>query len=164
MIKKIIGIGILVCILIFGISFYFTFVYVPSGEEFDIKYLNLEKISSKGTPQEEKVEFRERGLYTRTNFTKNNEELTYKFDVLNDGTLDAILKYKPIYLRRDMYTKKHISYHITYLDDSEINAGDEIKVGETKTFKVHIKYTNSDTVTQNSQFFESLVWLVYVRK
>ena len=164
MIKKILGIGFIVLVVFIGLWYYFTFKYVPKGEVFDIRYENVELISYKGHPETEKAEISNHGLYTRTNFTTNKEEVVYKFTATNDGTLEAKLKYNPIYLRTDMYFKKHVSYHISYLDDSEIKKGDTLNPGETKTFKVTISYSSSDLVTQNSQFYESLVWLVYVRK
>lgn len=164
MIKKILGIGFIVIVVFVSLWYYFTFKYVPKGETFDIKYSDVELLASKGTPEQEKAEIRNHGLYTRTNFTKNKEELTYTFTATNDGTLDAVLKYKPLYLRTDMYFKKHVYYRISYLDDGEVQKGDTLAPGETKTFKVTIKYSNSEFVTQNSQFYESLVWLVYVIK
>ena len=164
MIKKLIGLAILVLLVIGGISYYVDFVYVPKGQTFSIKYLNVERLNVVGSPNEEKVELTNRGLYTRTNFTYGQEELYYKFDVTNDGTLDAKLKYKPLFLKTDMYFKDNISYKITYIDDGEVLEGDSLRVGETKTFKVTIKYHTSESPTQNSQFYESLVWLVYVRK
>ena len=112
----------------------------------------------------EKAEIRSYGLYTRTNFNVSGDKLYYTFKVTNDGTLDAKLKYDPIYVKTDMYFKKHIKYRISYLDDEQIKAGDELKSGESKTIKVSIEYTSTDTPTQNSQFYESLAWLVYVRK
>ena len=164
MIKKILGISFIVVLVGTLIWYYMTFMYVPKGEEFDIKFLNIDTLKVEGSPKQEKVEFTKHGLYTRTRFTRNGEELYYKFDVMNDGTLDAVLKYDPIYTKTDMYFKKHISYKITYLDDSEVKAGDILKTGETKTFKVVIKYSESDSPTQNSEFYESSSWLIYVRK
>ena len=164
MIKKILGISFIVVLVGTLIWYYMTFMYVPNGEEFDIKFLNIDTLKVEGSPKQEKVEFTKHGLYTRTRFTRDGEELYYKFDVMNDGTLDAALKYDPIYTKSDMYFKKHISYKITYLDDSEVKAGDILKTGETKTFKVVIKYSKSDSPTQNSEFYESSSWLIYVRK
>ncbi len=164
MVKKIIGIGILVVIVLSVVWWYFTFKYVPKGEEFDLQYSNLELLNSTGEPEQEKYEIRKFGLYTRTYFNVNNEELIYTFEILNDGTLDAKLKYAPIYLRTDMYFKKHIKYDITYLDGKEIKAGDEIKSGETRAFKVKIHFNSPDVASQNAQFYESYIGLIYVRK
>ena len=164
MIKKILGIGFIVVFIGAIIWYYMTFVYVPKGEEFDIKFLNIDNIKVEGEPKQEKAEFTKNGFYTRTKFVTSDEELYYKFDVMNDGTLDAVLKFNPIFTKTDMYFKKHIKYKITYIDDSEVKAGDTLNAGETKTFKVAIKYTKSDSPTQNSEFYESNVLLVYVRK
>ena len=163
MIRKILGIGFVVLVVVTTIWWYFTFKYVPKGEEFDLQYTNLELLSSTGSPKEEKYEFRKYGFYTRTFFNVNGEELIYKFDIRNDGTLDAKLKYDPIFLRTDMYFKKHVKYTISYLDDTDVKAGDVIKEGEVKTFKVKIHYSTAEAVTQNSQFYESYVGLIFVR-
>lgn len=164
MIKKILGIGFIVLVVGISVWYYSNFVYVPKGQTFDIKFLNLERIKKEGNPNEEKIEFTKHGLYTRINFFQKKEQLVYKFDALNDGTLDAKLKYNPIFTKTDMYFKKHINYRISYLDGEEVKAGDVLKAGESTTFKVTIDYTVSDSPTQNSQFYESSVWLIYVIK
>lgn len=164
MIKKIIGICVLVLVIIYAISFYMTNIYVPSGEEFDLKYTNLRRSDAIGSPEEEKYEFTDHGFFTRTNFVKKDDQVEYVFDIVNDGTLDAVLKYDPINLSTDYYFKKHIDYKITYSDNEPIKKGDEIKVGETKTFRVHIKYNKADAATRDSQFYESNIFLWYIRK
>ena len=61
MVKKIIGIGILVVIVLSVVWWYFTFKYVPKGEEFDLQYSNLELLNSTGEPEQEKYEIRKFG-------------------------------------------------------------------------------------------------------
>lgn len=162
--KRIVGLGILVILVITSLVIVFKYVYVPKGQEFDLKFINLERTGIKGTPDTQKAEFRWLGLYTRTSFTRSNEAVEYTFDVVNDGTINAKLKYDPIYLKFDKYFKKHISYKITYKDGSEVKKGDMINAGETKTFIVTITYKNpAELSTLDSQFYESRVLLLYLQ-
>lgn len=163
--KKIIGICVGVLILVSAINFYFANFHVPRGEEFDIKYTNLRKYDRKGMPEEEKYELTDHGFFTRTNFVKQDDEVNYMFDIVNDGTLDAVLKYDPIMLSGDYYFKKHIDYKITYSNGDKIKKGDTLNVGETKSILVSIKYNSAETSTRDSQFYESnaYFWFVYKR-
>ena len=165
MIKKLIGVGILVFLVVYGCVYYFKYIYVPSGEEFDLKYSNLVSMDLVGDAQEQKVEFTNHGLYTRTKFLKSGDTVEYHFDIINDGTITAELKRDPIYLKLDQYTKKHIEYLITYLDGSKIKKGDIINPGETKSFKVKITYLrDSDFADINSTFYESNTYLMFMQK
>ena len=162
--KKIIALSILSVILVFAAVWIFKYVYVPSGQTFNIIYTNLIKKDVKGNAVDELAELTNNGFKTRTVFTKAKDGVEYLFDVVNDGTIDAKLKFAPIYLKLDQYTKKHIEYKITYADGKEIKKGDELKSGETKTIKVSITYLhNADFATQNSQFYESNTYLMYLQ-
>jgi len=162
--KKYIGIAISVIIVIYIGIFYYNNFYVPDGEEFDIKYTNLRVMESVGDPTEEKHELTDHGLYTRTNFIKNGDKVEYMFDVINDGTLDAILKYDPIQLSTDYYFKKHITYKMIYTDGTPVRKDDELNSGETKTIIVTIEYSVADFASRDSQFYESNSYLWFVRK
>ena len=152
-----------ILIIIAGVLAY-MYVYVPKGEEFDLKFTNLQRFNKSNTTEEEKAELTDHGLSTRTSFQKAGDSIDYTFDVINDGTIDAKLGFDPIKLKSDMYFKKHIKYSITYNNGSEVKKGDEIKAGETKTFKVHIEYSSkADLATIDSQFFESNIYLLYLQ-
>lgn len=162
--KKIILLVVGVILLILALIFAYKYIYVPKGEEFDLKYTNLQRTEKSNTTEEEKVELTKHGLSTRTSFQKKGDSVDYTFDVVNDGTIDAMLKANPIKLKMDMYFKNHIHYSITYGDGSEIKKGDILKSGETKTFKVRIMYeNNADLATIDSQFYESEIYLLYLQ-
>ena len=165
MIKKLISIGILVVVAIYGVTYYYKYVYVPKGQEWDLKYTNLEITGTVGNIQEEKKEFTGHGLYTRTKFLKAGDAIEYSFDIINDGTITAELKRDPIYLKLDQYTKKHIEYYILYSNGDKIKKGDTIKPGETKSFKVRLLYKSSPEFESiDSDFYESNTYLMYVQK
>ena len=160
--KKIVFLVIGVILIIIGIIFAYKYIYVPNGQEFDIKYTNLLRSNVKGSVEESKVELTKHGLATRTTFTKSGDAVDYSFDVINDGTINAKLFTNPIKLKKDMYFKKHIIYTIKYSDGNDVKKGDELKTGETKTIKVHIEYKqSSDFATMDSQFYESEIYLPY---
>lgn len=152
-------------VLLIGIGvFWFIFIRVPKGEEFDIKFTNLQKIAVNGGTTEEKIELKDNCFSTRTSFVKKGDSVEYTFDAINDGTINAKLFLDPIYLKADMYFKKHIAYSITYQNGDKVQKGDELKVGETKVFKVRLSYeNNADIATVDSQFFESKVCLLYLQ-
>ena len=162
--KKIIILVILGLIVIYALIFSFKYIYVPKGQEFDIKYTNLQRTGKVGGAQEEKAELTDHGFETRSNFQKSGDALEYTFDVVNDGTINAKLKMDPIYLKADMYLKKHIKYQITYTDGTEVKKNDELNAGETKTMKVKFTYENdADLATVDSQFYETNVYLLYLQ-
>ena len=162
--KRLILLIIAIILVIFSIFLAFKYIYVPKGQEFDIKYANLQRTGKSGGINEEKVELTEHGLATRTSFEKTGDSVDYTFDVINDGTINAKLVFDPIKLKADMYFKGHIKYSINYLDGSELKKGDELNVGETKTFKVHIEYSNTaDFASIDSQFYESNIYLPYLQ-
>ena len=110
--KKIIGVILLVLVVYLGIKA-FTLFYIPSNERFDLKYSSLQRKNEKDSGvTEEKVEFQDKVLYTRTTFSKSGDTIEYQFNILNDGTLDAKLHYDPIFLKLDYYFKKHIKYEV----------------------------------------------------
>ena len=162
--KRLILLIIGIIIIIFGLYLAYKYVYVPKGQEFDIKYTHLSKINTNGTVEEQKAELTEHGLVTRTSFTKTGDYVDYSFEVMNDGTIKAKLACDPIKLKSDMYFKGHITYTLTYEDGTDVKKGDELNPGETKTMKVHIEYKNkADLATIDSQFYESDIYLLYLQ-
>ena len=162
--KKLIILIIGVILIIAAIVLVYKFIYVPKGQEFDIKYTNLQRSNVNGGVEEQKVELTKHGLITRTSFQKTGDSVDYKFDVVNDGTINAKLGWDPIKLKSDMYFKGHITYIIKYEDGEEVKKGDELKSGETKTLSVHIEYKNkADLATIDSQFYESDIYLLYLQ-
>ena len=161
--KKKILIIIGVILLIIGIVFIYKYIYVPKGQEFDIKFTNLIRVNVKGGVDEEKVELTKHGLLTRTKFATSKDSIDYSFDIINDGTIKGKLAFNPIKLKSDMYFKKNITYTINYNDGKEIKKGDEINPGETKTVKVHIEYKNAEISTMDSQFYESEIYFMYLQ-
>lgn len=162
--KRLIILIIGIILIILGIFIWFRYIHVPKGQEFDIKYANLQREHANGVVEEQKVELTKHGLTTRTSFQKTGDSVDYMFDVINDGTINAKLGWDPIKLKSDMYFKGHILYSITYDDGTDVKKGDELITGQTRTFKVHIEYKNkADLATIDSQFYESDIYLMYLQ-
>ena len=162
--KRLILLIIGIILIILGIVFWFKFIFVPKGQEYDIKYTNLQRAKVNGAVEEQKVELTKHGLITRTSFQKTGDAVDYTFDIINDGTINAKLAMDPIKLKSDMYFKNHIVYNIQYFNGDEIKKGDELKSGETKTICVHIEYKNkADLATIDSQFYESEIYLLFLQ-
>ena len=163
-VKKIITFSIIGLIVIYALVFYFVNFFVPGGQELDVKVVNLIKKDAKGSAIDELSELTDHGIKTRTKFEKNKDGVEYVFDVVNDGTLDAKLKFGPIYLKTDQYFKNHVDYKLTYLDDTPVRKGDVINSGETQTMKVSITYNKPEFASQNAEFYESHTYLLYTKK
>ena len=163
--KKKIGLAILIALIVFIAINIYLYVYVPKGQEWDLKYSNLKIENIEGKVKSEKAELTNNGLATRCNFASDGDSISYTFDIINDGTIDAKLKIDPIQLKLDYFFKKHIKYDLHYIDGSDVKKGDMIKVGETKSFRVTLTYNQSDMgATLDSQFYESNLVLLYLQK
>ena len=162
--KRIISKLILLAIIIFlGIGYY-KYIYVPKGEIYDVKYLNLKTINSVGDISEKKLSLTDKGLNLRLGFTKINDSITYTFDITNDGTIPVKLIKDPIFFGTDIYFKKHIFYNLTDISDNQIKSGDVIEPGDTKKVKLQITYLkDADIVTQDSQNFETNLIFLYLQ-
>ena len=161
--KKIIIIVLLVIlsILVFG---YYKYIFVPKGETFRIKYVDLKK-ETNGSVSIVTEETRNYSIHTRVTFTKVGDSITYYFDILNDGSIPAKLARKPIYFGVDNIFKKYIFSQITYADDSEIKKGDVINPGERRSFKYQISYIDdsSSMPDKDGIHFESSIYLLYLQ-
>lgn len=152
---------ILLSIVVFG---YYKYIYVPSGQTFRIKYMDLKK-ETNGSVSIVKEEIRNYSFHTRVTFTKVGDSITYYFDILNDGSIPAKLIRKPIYFGVDNIFKKYIFSKITYADDSDINKGDVINPGERRSFKYQISYydDSSSLPDKDGIHFESSIYLLYLQ-
>src|SRR5574344_785690 len=129
--KKKIGILILIIIIALLGYGYYKYIYVPKGEIYDVKYLNLKTINTIGDVEEKKLELTNNGIHLRLGFTKISDSITYTFDITNDGTISSKLVKDPIFFGTDALTKKHIFYNLTDMAGNQIKSGDIIEPGDT---------------------------------
>ena len=161
--KKIIGLVIGGIILIVIGTIYFKYVYVPKGMTYRIKYENLRK-EVKGYAKEIVGELTDSGLHTRINFQKQEDSITYTFDILNDGDIPAKLFHEPYIIGKDNITKTYISRYLLYKDGSEIQKGDELKPGDKVTVEYKILYSEKELQTSpDGNHFEVTLFFPYLQ-
>lgn len=110
------------------------------------------------------------------NFQRPNDGVTYIFDVVNDGDLDAKLSNytvgHPICTGTVAETRvaderlvcDNLTYKITYQDGTQINVDDTLNVGDRKTMKVTLEF-KGDTLPQNVVNISGLgISLIYTQK
>lgn len=160
--KKILIVLLIILVILVGLGVY-KYIYVPKGEIYDIKYLNLKKSSVVGNAEEEKGELNDYGLHTRVKFLNIKDAITYTFEIVNDGTIEGKLAMDPIISGTDKYFKKHIYYELTDMSGNHITKGDIIKPGETKKVKFTVQYQSSpDIATRDSDCFETSIYFLYL--
>lgn len=162
--KKIIGLVIGGIVLIIITVCYFKYVYVPKNMTYRIKYENLRK-EIKGNSLNEVVgELTNHGLHTRLGFQIVKESITYTFDIVNDGSIDAKLLFDPIIIGKDNIFKKYVSRYLTYENGEDIKKGDTLKVGERVTVQYKIIYAEKELDTSpNGNHFEVSLYFPYVQ-
>ena len=166
-VKRIIGYIVLAIIVISVLVFLYTYYYVPAGQSFKIIYSNLQTSDPVGYVEEEMYELHDHGFRSRTKFLKPGDACEYVFDVKNDGTVDGVLKKDPIYLKLDMYTKKHVELKLTYNDKegTPVKKGDIIPAGDSVQIRVRITYKHeAEFATANSQLYETSFFFAWAPK
>lgn len=73
------------------------------------------------------------------NLSKPGDFYEFTVDVVNKGTIDAIID-KVIQSELTDKEKKYLSYSLTYDDGSKISQGDELPNKQTKTLKVRLEF------------------------
>ena len=70
---------------------------------------------------------------------KPGDKYGFKVDIVNDGTIDAMINSVAIYgLSKEQ--SKYIDYTVTYMNGSEIQEKDLLKAGQSKTIYLNINY------------------------
>ena len=109
--------------------------------------------------------------------TKPGDEISYTFDITNDGTIDAELSAftfaNPTIVGNGVNSQKdakivedNLIYTLTYADGKSINNNDELNKGETKTLKLTIGYSSNATElpTESVSVGDMDVTFVYSQK
>lgn len=161
--KKIIGLVIGgIILVIIGVN-YFKYVYVPKNKTFRIIYRDLEK-KNEGNLKEIVGELNDHGLHTRLAFEKLKQSITYKFTIINDGSIDAKLLFDPFILGKDNFLKKYVSRYLTYENGEDVKKGDTLKVGEKVTVVYRIIYAERELDTSpDGNHFEVSIYFPYVQ-
>ena len=161
--KKIIWLIIGGILLIVIGTIYFKYIYVPKGQNFRLSYLDLKK-EIKGETKEVVGELTDNGLHTRIAFQKVGDSVTYKFNILNDGTIPAKLFHDPYIFGKDNITKKYIARYLTYENGEDIKKGDTLNPGEKVTVSYRIVFNEEELSTSpDGNHFEATIIFPYLQ-
>ena len=93
-----------------------------------------------------------------------NDSVTYTFDVVNDGTLDAKLSADPTLTGLDDTTSQIVSFALTYADGTAIKANDTLDHGTTRNLKLVVSMKDIEEVQTDDQTLNLSATLLYVQK
>lgn len=89
---------------------------------------------------------------------KPKDSVTYTFDVVNNGNIDAVIKSITTPTRATL-DANDLSYSFTYFDEKDangniiatpINIGDTLKVNERRKLRLSIRYNDIDSLNQQN--------------
>ncbi len=131
------------------------------ASNWDIHFENLSAVSLSGTAVEVTAPSLDASATTISNYditlTTPGDSATYTFDVVNDGTFDALVTSTTIptptcTAAGDAIDAtnvcNHLTYTLTYADDSAIQANDALAAGATANLKLTLTYDNTITAAE----------------
>lgn len=123
------------------------------GNQWNIKYDSQTLETAKeGTAVIDSTSINEHDFSFKVNLYKPNDSVTYTFNIINAGQIDAKLE-KVILTGVSEALAKNVEYNVTWSDDAKIESGDKLNAGEAKKIKVTIKY-KSTAPAQNNETIE----------
>ena len=185
---SLIGILFITCISVIGISF--TYASITSKLSIDgyasmnsmkwsVHFQNLSNANLKGTTLEVNKPTLKNNSTSISDFEVKfmniNDGVSYIFDVINDGDLDA--KISSIVIPKPVCTSTgdtayedsslicdNLNYSLTYLDGTEIQIGDTLEKGQSKSLVLKLEYLGTK-LPQNVVGISGLsIALIYVQK
>ncbi len=138
------GIIILIVILLAGLGT-IKFIYDIRHEKIDTTYMfniNFTNLTVTEGSKQGTINFENNNLNLDVTLENPGDFYEFTLDINNKGTLDT--KISNIDLKADN-EKEILKYHLTYANGTNIEVGDILKSGETKTIKVHIEYPETNT-------------------
>lgn len=185
---SLIGILFITCVSVIGISF--TYASITSKLSIDgyasmnsmkwsVHFQNLSNANLKGTTLEVNKPTLKNNSTSISDFEVKfmniNDGVNYTFDVINDGDLDA--KISSIVIPKPVCTSTgdtayedsslicdNLNYSLTYLDGTEIQIGDTLEKGQSKSLVLKLEYLGTK-LPQNVVGISGLsIALIYVQK
>lgn len=185
---SLIGILFITCVSVIGISF--TYASITSKLSIDgyasmnsikwsVHFQNLSNANLKGTTLEVNKPTLKNNSTSISDFEVKfmniNDGVSYIFDVINDGDLDA--KISSIVMPKPVCTSTgdtayedsslicdNLNYSLTYLDGTEIQIGDTLEKGQSKSLVLKLEYLGTK-LPQNVVGISGLsIALIYVQK
>lgn len=185
---SLIGILFITCISVIGISFTYSSItsklsidgYASMNSiKWSVHFQNLSNANLKGTTLEVNKPILKNNSTSISDFEVEfmniNDGVSYTFDVINDGDLDA--KISSIVIPKPVCTSTgdtayedsslicdNLNYSLTYLDGTEIQIGDTLERGQSKSLVLKLEYLGTK-LPQNVVGISGLsIALIYVQK
>lgn len=117
-----------------------------SKVEWDIHFENLEETAGSVTAFKPAAIVGDKKTVVNygVNFVNPGEYYEFKVDVVNKGTLDAVIT-DVIKAGLDGENSKYLNYTVTYLNGSTIADGQELKAGDKATYVVRVEFDDSSS-------------------
>ena len=185
---SLIGILFITCVSVIGISF--TYASITSKLSIDgyasmnsmkwsVHFQNLSNANLKGTTLEVNKPTLKNNSTSISDFEVEfmniNDGVSYTFDVINDGDLDA--KISSIVMPKPVCTSTgdtayedsslicdNLNYSLTYLDGTEIQIGDTLERGQSKSLVLKLEYLGTKLPQNVVEISGLSIALIYVQK
>lgn len=185
---SLIGILFITCVSVIGISF--TYASITSKLSIDgyasmnsmkwsVHFQNLSNANLKGTTLEVNKPTLKNNSTSISDFEVKfmniNDGVNYTFDVINDGDLDA--KISSIVIPKPVCTSTgdtayedsslicdNLNYSLTYLDGTEIQIGDTLEKGQSKSLVLKLEYLGTKLPQNVVEISGLSIALIYVQK
>lgn len=137
---------ILIMVVSIGYSYYtsnldiFSITHIPKNT-WNIHFENLEMLTNTTSSELPIVVEDSMEISFNPVLKVPSDEYTFTIDVVNDGTIDAMIL-DVIKSKLTSEQEKYVNFDIMYSDGSEINANDRLKAGESLKLLITVKYND----------------------
>lgn len=185
---RIIGILIISCIGIISVSFVYASItsqlsidgYASMNPaKWSVHFQNLSNANLKGTALEITKPTLQNNSTNISNFNVEfmnvKDGVSYTFDVINDGNLDA--KVSSIFIPKPICTGTgsnsyedenlicdNLNYYLTYTDGTRILAGDSLDKGQSNSLILNLEYSGTQLPQNVVEISGLSITLIYTQK
>ena len=135
---------------------------IKKGAALDIYFANLKTPSLSGNGKSTSATLSSTNIEFTIELSEPLDSVTYYFDVVNSGTINAKLD-SITYSGVTTASNKNIGTTFTYSDGTEIKEGDFLAAGVTRNLKLKIEYKDVDYIYSTDNKFTIKVTLVYMQ-
>lgn len=135
---------------------------IKKGAALDIYFANLKTPSFSGNGKSTSATLSSTNIEFTIELSEPLDSVTYYFDVVNSGTINAKLD-SITYSGVTTASNKNIGTTFTYSDGTEIKEGDFLAAGVTRNLKLKIEYKDVNYIYSTDNKFTIKVTLVYMQ-